>query len=313
MSFYPVLKKDPVETFNSLTGTLILPIVSIGNVPQLSIDLLVNNIAPDVELIGYLDNLYLVPFASPIDSVSESKTDVKQGISTSLELYHSESKNITILQQRSPILPGCNKLFIENLLAPFISSSGFKKILILESKDLGLKDDKFDGKNFQLWSNNITEKFSMLNLNNIDNTNKDIAVLKDTVEISKFSSALINTILRDTKEFEDNLKPTPSEINLVKLLKDKYPLSLPLSRDSTSNGNNDNTPSSKEQEKSPDVLLLSTFVYEGDNFHDAELLSDKVSLLLSLPNTEDWKKPQSWRGVYGDKPVPVGMELGIYS
>jgi hypothetical protein len=57
--FYPSPISSPVPEFKS--STLILPSVSIGNVPQLAIDLLVTTLS--IPLVGYLTSPYLVPCA----------------------------------------------------------------------------------------------------------------------------------------------------------------------------------------------------------------------------------------------------------
>ena len=57
--FYPSPPSSPVPTFKS--STLILPSISIGNVPQLAIDLLITTLK--IPLVGYMTSPYLVPCA----------------------------------------------------------------------------------------------------------------------------------------------------------------------------------------------------------------------------------------------------------
>jgi hypothetical protein len=57
--FYPSPPSSPVPEFKF--STLILPSVSIGNVPQLAIDLLITSL--NVPLVGYMTSPYLVPCA----------------------------------------------------------------------------------------------------------------------------------------------------------------------------------------------------------------------------------------------------------
>lgn len=47
-------------------STLVLPSISIGNVPQLAIDLLITTLT--VPLVGYLTSPYLVPCAGTVES-----------------------------------------------------------------------------------------------------------------------------------------------------------------------------------------------------------------------------------------------------
>lgn len=113
-------------------STLIIPSVSIGNVPQLAIDLLIHT--HNLEKVDSLDDLYLYPFASPVDYVTEPK----KGISHAAEVFHNKDLNLTLIQQRSPILPYNTKLYVTNIIIPFITSHEFDRILILDSLDAGL-------------------------------------------------------------------------------------------------------------------------------------------------------------------------------
>ena len=51
--------------------TLVLPCISVGNVPQLAVDLLINSLLPcsdkgkDLELVGYIYSKHVRPFAGP--------------------------------------------------------------------------------------------------------------------------------------------------------------------------------------------------------------------------------------------------------
>lgn len=121
--------------FSVIKGsTLIIPSVSVGNVPQLCSDLLLHNL--DFESIGSLDTKYLYPFISPIDYLESPK----YGISTGLEIYYSKKNNITLIQQRSPIISNFTKVFVDNVITPFIEKYEFKDFLLLDSGDCGLQE-----------------------------------------------------------------------------------------------------------------------------------------------------------------------------
>jgi hypothetical protein len=62
--FYPSPPGSPVPEFKG--STLVLPSISIGNVPQLAVDLLVTTLT--VPLVGYLTSPYLVPCAGTVES-----------------------------------------------------------------------------------------------------------------------------------------------------------------------------------------------------------------------------------------------------
>lgn len=89
--------------------TLIIPCVSIGSVPQLAIDALLEpNNATRIfkekgKQIATLDHRFCVPF---IGDVSQNSRGAKEDetVQGPLTLYSFPVKKVTILQQRSPVL-----------------------------------------------------------------------------------------------------------------------------------------------------------------------------------------------------------------
>lgn len=231
---------------------LIIPSVSIGNVPQLATDLLIQTF--DFTRIAHLKDQYLYPFASPIDySVSQGP---QPGISTALELYYSEKHKLTLVQQRSPIIPTFAKKFVQDVMVPFINDMDFKEILLLDSGDSGLKE-------------NIVPDYIETY------TNEDL--LSKSMESLKLSDnvmSLNDVVYGHSPYFKYFISELTGKLSL-------------------------------------NVLVI--FVYEGQNFYEANVLANKVAtkLELTLPETS-WITPISWQGVYGDKPVPTSMEEGIY-
>ncbi|KAI9245422.1 PAC2 family-domain-containing protein [Helicostylum pulchrum] len=140
MSFVPVPNYDP----SSLKGsTLILPTVSIGNVPQLVSDLLIHSLK--LERIGFLDQDSLVP----VSGIREDSTDV--GVTVPLEVYQSKDHQWTCVQQRSPTLKGKKQEFI-NEIATFTSQ--FKQVVLLTSMDATRRlDSQINGPPFRVWGN----------------------------------------------------------------------------------------------------------------------------------------------------------------
>ena len=76
--FYPSPRSSSVPDFKS--STLIVPSVSIGNVPQLAIDLLITTL--NIPLVGYMTSPYLVPCAGTRE---ESSSFGHGGIACPLE------------------------------------------------------------------------------------------------------------------------------------------------------------------------------------------------------------------------------------
>lgn len=122
-------------------STLIIPSISIGNIPQLANDLLIHSLK--FIKIGSLNNTYLYPFASPIDTLNE--IGQIKGISTAVEVYHNKELKLTIIQQRSPIIPNFTKAYVNKVILPFIKEAGIAKFLILDSSDAGLVENLTPG------------------------------------------------------------------------------------------------------------------------------------------------------------------------
>lgn len=120
-------------------STLIIPSISIGNVPQFAVDLLIYT--HKLRLVDSLDDLYLYPFASPIDYVTKREL----GISHAAEVYHNKDLNLTLIQQRAPIIPNHTELYVSKIIIPFIKSNEFDRILILDSLDAGLVEHVSSG------------------------------------------------------------------------------------------------------------------------------------------------------------------------
>lgn len=111
--------------------TLILPAVSIGSVPQLTLDLLIHAPALACRRVGYLDGSECVPFVSPPEPTSPS-----WDIYTALDVFDSE--HITILQQRSPVLKALRSVFVDRLMQ-WIRDAHFANVLILSSMDAAMR------------------------------------------------------------------------------------------------------------------------------------------------------------------------------
>lgn len=246
--------KDPFVSIDGTipelnNSTLIIPSVSIGNISQLTIDLFIHSF--DFVKIGSLDDRYLYPFTSPLDY---APTSLKLGIANPIEVYHSSKLNISVVQQRSPIIPSFTKPYIEEILLPFISKFAFASVYVLDSFDAGMVENKTAGQ-------------------------VDVFTAED----------FLNESLKKLKVYEEH--------DAEAFTYSSY--SRELLKAVTEGGHNLH------------FNILVTYVYEGDNFHDAEVFGDSLVRILRLP-TVTWVKPVSWLGVYGDKPVPNATEDGLF-
>ncbi|KAJ2841726.1 hypothetical protein IWW36_006160, partial [Coemansia brasiliensis] len=117
-------------------STLILPCVSIGNVPQLAVDLLINTL--EATRIGIIHTSTLLPISS---STSGFDHLPKEQRSVPVEVYQTSDSKWTILQQRSPPLPKHQKKWARELVE-FIKQGEFAKVVLLTSSDAALRADK---------------------------------------------------------------------------------------------------------------------------------------------------------------------------
>ncbi|KAH8547877.1 PAC2 family-domain-containing protein [Umbelopsis sp. PMI_123] len=155
-TFIPVPGFDPAL----LKGTtLIIPTVSIANVPQLTIDLYVSSLK--LERVGFLDD----PSVMPVAGVFES--DPSKGITVALEVYQTKDRHFTFVQQRTPIFKGKRQVFLSNLDA-FITASAFAKTLIITSTDASRRVDvQMTGVPFRLFASEnsfVSERAAEMNL-----------------------------------------------------------------------------------------------------------------------------------------------------
>lgn len=238
----------PIETPKLHGKTLIIPSVSIGNVPQLSVDLLLHNLP--FEWACSMDHTLLYPFASPVDSLDDEEP-IDRGISTGIELYVDETHGLALVQQRSPILPGYGYKFVQ-YLSQFIKESQFQSVVVLDSQDYTLKSTLDASCPIEIVSNDLSEQFKQFSIEQEDN---------EEMVLSPYVRALTNAIKGVTT-----------------------------------------------------VYAVVMFVYEGDNRVDSQVLADKVLKLLTIssPAGQGWNHPKSWRSLYGDRPLPRGLEQGIY-
>lgn len=104
--------------------TVILPSLSIGNVPQLAIDLIIESLK--MKKIGFAFHAAIVPvLGAPAFSHDPSET-------TSCDVFVSEEKKLLAVQIRSPITAKLLDSFLEALIK-FVSSTDPKEVIVLGS------------------------------------------------------------------------------------------------------------------------------------------------------------------------------------
>ncbi|KAJ9475511.1 Proteasome assembly chaperone 2 [Pseudozyma hubeiensis] len=125
----------PIKPVTLDGTTLVIPAVSIGSVPQLAVDLLLNDSSLSLVKVGRIDPSFCFPFVGPSESADSND------ITTALEVFSNGS--LTVIQQRSPILKSTQPSYI-SALTSFLSSTHFTEILYLTSLDAAARtDDEF--------------------------------------------------------------------------------------------------------------------------------------------------------------------------
>ncbi|KAJ1909141.1 hypothetical protein IWQ60_011338 [Tieghemiomyces parasiticus] len=133
--FTPEAEFDPKRFQGS---ELILPCVSIGNVPQLSCDLIISTLRLD--RVGYLTDPNVTPMVGP-PAFDHIQPATRNGLTTALEVFQSVDGRLTVVQQRAPALPHRQRALVDNL-ARFIADGGFQQVVLLSTVDARLRDDK---------------------------------------------------------------------------------------------------------------------------------------------------------------------------
>lgn len=101
--------------------TLVLPSVSVGNVGQLSVDLLISNL--NLQKIGQIFSPAFVPIVGA-DAYDERSNELV----TAIDIYAGIEKRIAVVQIRSPYVGGLAEFFRE--LARFVTERKIAKVNI---------------------------------------------------------------------------------------------------------------------------------------------------------------------------------------
>ncbi|KAJ4962566.1 hypothetical protein NE237_022505 [Protea cynaroides] len=261
-------------------STLILPALSIGNVGQLAVDLLVSSTRADK--IGYLDDPLVLPCVG-----NDAYEPVPRGLlALPLEAYDSPSNALTLIQQRSPVVKGMMVEFAKNL-ANFAASTGKKHVTVLSSLDSG-KRQKLD----------VLSETQIYYLSTANNDGSD----NDCERIGWKRLHEYNPVQRSWKYLDDLAKGDS-------LLEDNLSIEDEL-------GHEDYFPSlpfaaifSCCKAKGLKVTCILCYCSEGDNIPDSLLLAEAACKLLG-PGSDSfrgnegggWVIPLSWKTVYGPPP-----------
>jgi len=109
-----------IQDINLENYTLILPSVAVGNVGQLSIDLLISNL--NLQKIGQIFSTAFIPVVGA-NAYNEHTNEVI----TTIDIYSGIEKHIVVVQIRSPYVRRLTEFFKE--LAQFVTERKIAKVI----------------------------------------------------------------------------------------------------------------------------------------------------------------------------------------
>ncbi|THH06511.1 hypothetical protein EW145_g4032 [Phellinidium pouzarii] len=254
------------STVSLKSKVLVVPVVSVGNVSQLAVDLLIATIG--LKQIGIFDARDLVPVAGPREEGS--------GISTPLELYGKDGVDVVVIQQRSPVVKSHKESFSTSLLM-FVQENELGALLFLTGVDLSNRSDA------QMRSpihSLIPPRSPSLESSPISLISQLPVYTYATLQTPSGASVLSVPTTPTLPYSPDSIPFIPGG-GLTRRLLSHSP------------------PSSNTQKWTVPTAAILQFVLEGDNRADAEYLAGVVAGVLHL-RVDGWKQPGSWNvGLFG--------------
>lgn len=267
------------EKFSPSCSTLVMPALSIGNVGQLAVDLLIPS--SKARRVAYLDE----PSVLPCVGNDAFGPNAVGDLALPLEEYESPSNGLAFIQQRSPIITGMMISFAKNV-ANFVSSIGKDHVVILSSLDSG-KRRLIDASSDMLYylsscnedgSDPEYEKLGWKKLEEYDPSQRLWKSLANLIE----GGVLSEDMSDDSEEMT---------------LSDYY-ATLPFAALFFAC-----------KAKGLKVSCLLCYCSEGDNMPESFYLAEAVCKLLGQDpeqfhgnGANGWTIPLSWKSVYGPPP-----------
>lgn len=261
-------------------STLLLPALSIGNVGQLAIDLLVSS--SGAKRVAFLDEPSVLPCVG-----NDAYGPIPEGVlALPLEAYESPQHSLTLIQQRSPVLKGMMVEFARNF-ARFISSFGKKHVVILSGLDSGRRRMLDASSYMQI------QYISSATNDGTDRRCEELGYKK----LEEYNPSQRRwkqlALLAEGKSIPEDLLDVEDE-----LVDEDYFAGLPFA-----------ALFSCCKAEGLKVTCLLCYCSEGDNIPDSFQLADAACKLLGLSPEKfhgnepgGWTIPLSWKTVYGPPP-----------
>lgn len=140
---------------------LIVPSVSVGNVAQLAVDLLISSLR--LRRVGWLRDPALLPLVGN-DAFDHTPSRRAGYLHTAAEVYCSEELKLVVVQLRAPIAKGCSQSFVSNLIG-WTKESLFSEVVVLTSSEAyERRDSQLVGPPFRFllseWSSELNADFT---------------------------------------------------------------------------------------------------------------------------------------------------------
>ncbi|KAB1258427.1 Proteasome assembly chaperone 2 [Camelus dromedarius] len=319
--------------------TLLMPAVSVGNVGQLAIDLIISTL--NMCKIGYFYTDCLVPMVgnNPYATAEENSTE----LSTNAEVYALPSRKLVALQLRSIFIKifflCCrwytkykSKPFCEKLLS-WVKSSGCAKVVVLSSSHSYHRNDLQLRRYAECKLNACVSFLHVILLRRVFACaaeymeDKIICVIRLNVRICEFFvNYKVNYVIISSTPFRYLLSPSMQtsvqnkmqSLNWEEMEKtacipeiDESELCVRIP-----GGGITKTLYDEGCSKDVPVAVLLKFVSEGDNIPDAlglvEYLNEWLQIIKPCVQRDDptaaalpWKMPSSWRLLFGSGLPPA--------
>lgn len=269
--------------------SLVLPLVGTGNVPQLAVDLLLHSV-PGFEYVCSLGQEYLYPFAGPLDHVVGEPAKLYNGAtySTALELFYCKEREMYVVQQRTPVIPGYMNNFVVEVVIPVIQKYEIDELVVLDS--FGALDIE------AVAPSPATGAFFNVGTCELDSISDLVNKFEQTLSLNN-DSQRVNAFKFDPEGLQQDISTDQDIFKMVYHLTNAVATTETLAK------------------KLKLITYCSTFVHEGDNSEDAYVFYNNLMVRLpsQFPKIETFKAPVSWKGVYGFTDAPTAFDEGIYA
>lgn len=277
-----------------MSRTLLIPLVSTGNVPQLTTDLVLHSLSSEFQFIESLDSTHLHPFVGPLDYVFEQQEPVlfsrfapEKTYSTALELFYNDSRSLYVIQQRTPVIQGYLNNFVRDVICPLVGKLCITDVVILDS--FGALDEDIVANTSRTSKTNNFYSDALCQVRSVGDVVREMEAGLH-LDSPSLSSNIANTLFQFTTDSVQQELSTRQQA-----FKFAYHLL--------------NSPFPQFQR----IKYCSAFVHEGDNSYDAHLLCDHLTNIIDgFKKITKHTPPVSWKGVYGSRPVATSFDEGIY-